>query len=281
MPARPVSAQVVAITGGARGIGLAVAKAFAARGARVALGDLDLELAEEAAKDLPTGCVALPLDVSDAASFAKFLDDAEAALGPLDVLVNNAGMMLTGDFLTEPRGNVDKMLAVNLGGVLIGARLAAERFAPRGNGHIVNIASMAGVAGFPGIATYCATKFGVVGLTHALRQELHPTGIRVSAVLPGIVHTELSAGLQVSPLVERFGSCEPADIANSVLRAVDHNRAKTYTPARLGLLLRLGLALPESVQRRLHRTLGTERLYLNVDQATRDAYHARAAHDAA
>lgn len=268
--------RVVAVTGAARGIGLATAKAFAAGGARVAIGDLDLDLAEKSAATVPGHVVALPLDVTDPASFAAFLADAESALGPIDVLVNNAGVMLTGEFVDEKRTTADKMMAINLGGVITGAQLAARKFIERGDGHIVNIASMAGAAGFPGVATYCGTKFGVVGFTLALREELAPRRVRVSAVLPGIVHTELSAGLQISPIMEKFGSVEPDDIARAVVRVVAGDRALTYVPGRLGLALRTANAIPERVRRAIYRRLRAERLYLNVDQATRDAYHARA-----
>ncbi|MFV8316432.1 SDR family oxidoreductase [Mycobacterium sp. 23] len=268
--------RVVAITGAARGIGLATAKAFAARGARVALGDLDLSLTRKSAATLPIPGTALQLDVTDPDSFAAFLAGAEAELGPVDVLVNNAGVMLTGDFLEEKRRTAEEMIAVNLGGVITGACLAARTFAERGGGQIVNVASMAGVAGFPGVATYCATKFGVVGFTLALREELAPSGIGVGAVLPGIVRTELSAGLKLSPLIERFGSVGPSDVAEAVLHAVRSNTALTYAPRRLGLVLRAANAIPESSRRILYRWVHTERLYLNVDQATRDVYHARA-----
>ncbi|RZQ61983.1 SDR family oxidoreductase [Amycolatopsis suaedae] len=265
--------RTVAITGAARGIGLATATAFAERGVRVAIGDRDTALAEQAAATIP-GAAAFPLDVTDAASFAGFLDRAEAELGPIDVLVNNAGLMVTGEFLAETAAEL--MIDVNLRGVLIGCRLAGERFARRGGGTIVNIASMAGMAGFPGIATYSATKFGVVGLSQALRAELRPLGVRVSAVLPGIVHTELSAGVRLPASVERFASCEPADIARAVLRVIATGRATVYVPGRLSLLLRGTLLMPEPLQRLIAGAMGSERLYLNVDQATRDAYHRRA-----
>lgn len=268
--------RVVAITGGARGIGLATARAFAGRGISVAIGDLDLELARQSAATLPGVGVALRLDVTEVESFTAFLADAEAGLGPIDVLVNNAGVMLTGDFLDEQRSTAEKMIAINLGGVITGAQLAARMFAKRGTGHIVNVASMSGAAGFPGVASYCATKFGVVGFTLALREELAPKGINVGAVLPGIVHTELSAGLNLPGIVEKFGSVEPADIAGAVVRAVRRNKALTYSPRRLGLVLRTANAIPERPRRAMHRWAHTERLYLNVDQATRDVYHARA-----
>lgn len=145
-----VHGRVVAITGGARGIGLATARAFAADGAKVAIGDLDADLAKRAAADIDGDVIALPLDVTAPESFSAFLDDAARALGPLDVMVNNAGVMLTGEFLDESTAAQDKMIDINLRGVMLGCKLAAARFIPRGGGTIVNVASMAGVAGFPG-----------------------------------------------------------------------------------------------------------------------------------
>ncbi|MGB6207719.1 SDR family NAD(P)-dependent oxidoreductase, partial [Mycobacterium sp.] len=148
---RNVSGKVVAITGGARGIGLATAKAFAAAGAKVAIGDLDADLAKHVAAGLDGDVVALPLDVTSSQSFAAFLDDAERVLGPLDVLVNNAGVMFTGEFLAESRAAQDRMVDINLHGVIAGCKLSAERFIRHGGGTIINIASMGGVGGFPGV----------------------------------------------------------------------------------------------------------------------------------
>lgn len=271
-----LTGRVVAITGGARGIGLATAAAFAAAGARVAIGDLDVELAKKAAEGITGEVVALPLDVTSPQSFSAFLDDTEAALGPLDVLVNNAGVMLTGEFRAESPDTEDKMIAINLGGVIRGCKLAAARFTIRGSGTIINIASMAGVAGFPGVATYCATKFGVIGLTAALREELRPHGITVSAILPGIVHTDLSAGVQLPDAVENFVSVEPEDIAVAAVAAARTGRAWAYAPRRLRFVLQVAQAMPERPRRFLSKITKTEQVYLAVDQVTRDAYHARA-----
>lgn len=275
---RNLAGRVAAVTGGARGIGLATAQAFAAAGARVAIGDLDADLAKQAAAESPGEIVALPLDVTSQASFTAFLNDAERVLGPLDILVNNAGVMLTGEFVAEPAATEDRMVDINLRGVIRGCKLAAKHFAGRG-GTIINIASMAGMAGFPGVATYCATKFGVVGLTHALRAELHPHGIAVCAILPGIVHTELSAGVRLPRGVENFAAVEPADIARAVLAAARSNRAMSYVPRRMRFAVRAGMMMPERPRRLLARITRTEQAYLAVDQATRDAYHARAGAD--
>lgn len=273
--------RVVAITGGARGIGLATAKAFAATGAKVAIGDLDIDLAKRAAADIDGDVIAFHLDVTAPRSFSAFLDDTARALGPLDVVVNNAGVMLTGEFLDEPAASQDTMIDVNLRGVMLGCRLAAERFIQRGGGTIINVASMAGVAGFPGAATYCATKFGVVGLTYALREELRPHRIQVCAILPGVVHTELSAGIQLARAIESFVSVEPEDIADAVVNAARSHKAMSFVPRRMQMLLRAAFLMPERPRRFLAHVTKTEQAYLAVDQATRDAYHARAAAAAA
>lgn len=271
--------SVVAITGGGRGIGRATAAAFLKAGAKVAIGDLDAESAATAAaqmKSIGPSVIGLPLNVTSRDSFAAFLNDAEQKLGALTILVNNAGVMLTGPFLDEAPASEQLMVDLNLGGVITGAKIAGERFATRRNGHIINIASMAGTTGFPGVATYCATKFGVVGLTHALREELQPQGVRVSAILPGIVHTELSAGMKMPGVIEDFVSCEPDDIATAVVRTVETNRLLTFAPRRLELLLRARSVLPETPRRFLSKITGTEYAYLNVDETLRSTYHTRA-----
>lgn len=271
-----LTGKVVAITGGARGIGYATARACRAAGATVVLGDIDLYLAKQAAAELGTRALALPLDVTSTTSFSTFLADATIAFGAVDVLVNNAGVMLTGEFFAESSAIESKMIDINLRGVLNGCKIAGTQFARRGHGHLINIASIAGIVGMPGVVTYCATKFGVVGLSQALREELAGTGVKVSAVCPGIVHTELSAGIKLPTVVESFASVEPEDIAIAVVKVIDSNPAFRYVPRRLAGLLRATGAVPEGSRRFLNRLLGAEGGYLNVDQATRDAYHSRA-----
>ena len=168
---KSVAGKVVAITGGARGIGKSTATALIRRGARVAIGDLDLALAEQTAAELGGNAVAFELDVTDRESFARFLDAAEKELGPIDVLINNAGIMPVGPFVDETDETAKMLVDINLHGVIFGTKLALERMIPRRSGHIVNIASQAGKAGLPGGATYCATKHAVVGLSEAVRLE--------------------------------------------------------------------------------------------------------------
>ena len=156
---RSLAGKVIAITGGARGIGRATAAALIAQGARVAIGDIDAQLARRTAEELDAGTIGLPLDV----------------------LINNAGIMPIGPFVEEPDATADRMVDINVRGVIIGSKLALQRFVPRGRGHLVNIASVAGKAGIAGGATYCATKHAVVGLTEALRQELRGRGCATDA----------------------------------------------------------------------------------------------------
>lgn len=171
---------LVAITGGARGIGLATARAFVAKGARVAIGDLDAELAEKAATELGAGVTAHRLDVTDKASFAAFVAAAEEAHGrPLDVLVNNAGIMPNGAFL-EGSERIDRLqFDVNVHGTIHGLRIVLPGMIERGRGHVVNVASLAGKFPLKGLAVYNASKFAAVGLTAAVRLETADTGVSV------------------------------------------------------------------------------------------------------
>src|ERR1700748_766587 len=180
---RSLAGDVVAITGGARGIGRATAAALIAQGARVGSGDLGAARAERTAQELGSGTVGLPLDVTNRTSFASFLDEVENRLGPLDVLINNAGIMPIGSFAQESDATAIRMVDINLHGVIYGSKLALERFVPRNRGHIVQIASVAGKMGFPGGATYCASKHAVVGLSEAIKAELRDTNIDISVVM--------------------------------------------------------------------------------------------------
>ncbi|MDQ2622223.1 MAG: SDR family NAD(P)-dependent oxidoreductase, partial [Actinomycetota bacterium] len=156
--------KVVAITGGARGIGQATARRLAAMGARLAIGDLDAEAASSTATSLGESHLGMGLDVTDRDSFEEFISRTERELGPVDILVNNAGVMFISRLDEQDEDAIDTTLAVNLQGVITGTRLAVQRMRPRGRGLIVNIASQAGKAGLVGGSVYAATKFGVVGL---------------------------------------------------------------------------------------------------------------------
>ena len=146
---RSLQGRVAVVTGGGRGIGKAIASALTARDARVAIGDVDAASAEAAAGELGGDAIGLALDVTDRPGFTAFLDEVEERLGPIDVLVNNAGIMTVGPFEAEDDATAVRLLEINLHGVIHGTKEAVRRMKPRGTGHIVNIASSAGRFGFP------------------------------------------------------------------------------------------------------------------------------------
>jgi NAD(P)-dependent dehydrogenase (short-subunit alcohol dehydrogenase family) len=201
-----VRGQRVAITGGAQGIGRAIAQALIDAGCRVAIGDIQEAAVTQTATELGAHASGHRLDVTDASSFESFLDQATAALGGIDVLVNNAGIMPIGPFLAEDAGVIRRTIDIDLIGVLTGTRLAGTRFAERGSGHIVNIASVMGTLASPNAATYCAAKYAVVGFSAALRQEWRGNGVKVSAICPGFVRTDLIAGMSAPGLLESVSS---------------------------------------------------------------------------
>ena len=269
---RSLAGKVVAITGGARGIGRATAAALITQGARVAIGDIEAELAVQTAQALGGGTIGLGLDVTDRASFARFLTDAESQLGPLDVLINNAGIMPIGPFVEETDRTAARMIDVNLHGVIYGSKLALERFLPRGRGHLVNIASVAGKAGFPGGATYCATKHAVVGLSEAIRAEVRPTDIDVSIVMPVVVNTELGSGLQRSRGVKVV---EPEDVATAIIEALQTGRTDVFVPKSVAGLFRTMNLVPRSVADFITKILKGDQVLVDPDHMLRGAYEKR------
>ena len=272
---RTLAGKVVVITGGGRGIGAATASALARQGALVAIGDLDLDVAKQTADDLGGDAIALPLDVTDLAGFTRFLDEVEQQLGPIDVLINNAGIMPIGMLADESDRSTRHQLEINLHAVIHGTREAVLRMRPRGSGHIVNIASAAGKAGFPGVATYCATKHGVVGLSEAVRMELRGTGVEVSVVMPAIVRTELTSGVEDARFIK---SITPEDVAGAIVKALLRPRFEVYVPASLGPINRFTRALlPRRVAEGIVRALKGDQVMVNAaHSAARKDYEARA-----
>jgi NAD(P)-dependent dehydrogenase (short-subunit alcohol dehydrogenase family) len=269
---RSLNGKVVAITGGARGIGKATAQALVRKGCRVAIGDLDLSLAEKTAGELGGGAKALPLDVTDRVSFAAFLDAAEREHGPLDVLVNNAGIMPVTPFAEESDDSIKRQLDINVYGVIVGTQLAIARMKLRG-GHIVNIASQAGKGGFPGIATYSGTKHAVVGLSEAVRQELRGSGVEVACVMPTVVNTELTAGVGqrlIKPV-------EASKVADEIVDALEVPRFDVWVPRANGILFKLVALLPRGAREALGRLMKVDKLMTEVDHGARRHYEERAA----
>src|SRR3954449_962739 len=271
---RSLSGKVAVVTGGARGIGQALARALARDGVVVAIGDLDAGAAEAAAAELGNGSIGLALDVTDRPAFTAFLDEVEQRLGPLDILVNNAGIMMVTSLDEESDASITRQLEINLHAVIHGTQEAMRRMRPRGTGHIVNVASLAGRSGAPGLATYCATKHGVVGLSEAVRGELRGTGIEVSVVMPGLVNTELTAGTKPS---RGFKPSAPEDVAEAIVAALKVPRFEVFVPAAIGPTARIVQVLPRRAQDAFARLLKSDEVMTKADRVARAAYEARAA----
>jgi NADP-dependent 3-hydroxy acid dehydrogenase YdfG len=270
---RTLAGRVVAITGAARGIGRATADALVREGATVAIGDLDLEVAERTAGEIGPRAAAFALDVTDRASFERFLESVEARFGAVDALVNNAGIMLLGPFVDEDDATARRMVDINVHGVMLGMKLALPRFVARGEGHLINIASAAGKAPYPGGATYCGTKHFVVGVSETVRGELRGTGVDLSVVMPVVVDTELAAGLRTPHGIPRI---QPEDVAAAIVETLRRPRFDVYVPRSIGPLTALSAITPRRLRELMMRVIGAHRV-LWVDPAERAGYEVRAA----
>ena len=272
---RVLTGQVAAITGAARGIGKATAEAFIRQGMKVAIGDLDLAEAQRTADQLGAGTIALELNVTDRASVERFVEQAEEQLGPIDVFVNNAGIMQLGAFLDETDATAHRQVDINVHGVMYGMKVILPRFLERNRGHLVNIASTAGKAGFPGGATYCGTKHFVVGVSEAVRAEVRETPIEVSCVMPGVVNTELAAGLQQARGVKNVN---PEDVAAGIVDALERPHFDVYVPKSIGPINKVMGVLPRGGREAVARALKADRVLAQADPNARKGYELRAAH---
>jgi NAD(P)-dependent dehydrogenase (short-subunit alcohol dehydrogenase family) len=263
-----------AITGGAQGIGRAIAQALIAGGAKVVLGDVQGDLVGQTAAEL--AATGHRLDVADPADFASFLDAATADLGGLDVLVNNAGIMPIGPFLSENTTLIRRTIEIDLLGVMTGTRLAGMRFAARGSGHIVNIASVMGTLASPNAASYCAAKYGVVGFSAALRQEWRGSGVNISAICPGFVRTEAIAGMAAPGPLARLLVVDPDDVAAAVVSELRRGASRTvFVPRTVGLISRGSAPIPAAVVDAVFRLAGGTKVTSDLDRTKRSSYQNR------
>jgi len=214
-----LNGQVALITGGNRGIGLAIAERLAAMGAKLAICARDAAKLQQVAVNLQnrgTEVFSRVADVTDLADVLRMVNETRAALGPVDILVNNAGIGHFGPFHELSEGDWDNTLNTNLKAVFMMSRAIAPEMIQRRSGHIINIASLAGKNAFAGGAIYCASKFGLMGLTACMAEDLRNYNIRVAAVCPGSVSTEFSLhkGRDHSKLLQ------PEDVAHAVAALV-------------------------------------------------------------
>jgi meso-butanediol dehydrogenase/(S,S)-butanediol dehydrogenase/diacetyl reductase len=181
------------VTGGAQGIGRAIAHALARSAVKVAIADIDGEAAQRTAKEIGENAVAVEIDVRERASVARAFEEALKLLGRCDICIANAGVSTMQRALELTDSDWDFNFAVNARGIFLTNQIAARHFVAEGSGCIVNTASLAAKVGAPLLAHYSASKFAVLGWTQALARELAPNGIRVNAVCPGFVKTGMQA----------------------------------------------------------------------------------------
>lgn len=219
-----LAGRTAVVTGGAGGIGLATAALFVEHGARVVLGDLNEERARAAAAGLGAAVAeGVRCDVTSADDVAALVAHAVDRFGRIDVMVNNAGITRDATLRRMTEEDFDAVVAVHLKGTWLGTRAAAARMREQGSGSIVNISSISGKVGMAGQTNYSAAKAGIVGLTKAAAKELAHLGVRVNAVQPGLIRTEMTAALRddiwqgklAEIPMQRAG--EPVEVAGAVL----------------------------------------------------------------
>lgn len=274
MTIRTYDGAVVVITGGASGIGRAAGEALARRGAEVVLADLQGPQVEQAAHEISQAggrVSAATLDVRDAAAVERLFKDTLARTGRLDYVFNNAGTGIFGEIHLLEQQDWDLLIDVNLKGMINVIRAAYPRLIAQGFGHLVNTSSTAGYLSAPFVASYCATKHAIVGLTKGLRIEAARFGVRVSVLCPGVLRTPLlTAGAQgrtVYPLSPermlewwtQMGIAELEPFTTQMLEAVARNQAEIVLPKRNRVVLALARLFPGfeyGMNRALfHRTL--------------------------
>jgi 3-oxoacyl-[acyl-carrier protein] reductase len=218
-PDKPLTSKVAVITGASRGIGLAIAKRLAALGAKISICARDAGKLVAAAADLERHGVtvlAVPADVTRPADIATLMQKTEQSLGPVEILVNNAGIGVFAPVQEAKETDWNAVLDTNLKAVFLLCRAIAPGMISRRSGHIVNIASLAGKNAFAGGGIYCASKWGLLGLTECMAEDLRPFGIRVSAICPGSVATDFSPPSKKDPRK----MLQPEDVAHAVAAIV-------------------------------------------------------------
>ncbi len=260
----------VLITGAASGIGLATAKAFALAGADLALCDLDIEQLRAVSRTIPSRGALLceQTDVSQRQSMEALAERVHARFGCLDVLVNNAGVAVSGGLLDTTLEDWEWILGVNLWGVIYGCKLFIPKMVERGTGgHVINVASAAGFLTSKMLSAYGTTKFGVFGLSESLRDELEEHRIGVSTICPGIIDTNIVNNMRLRGVSCEEGAHEavkglykkrgygPEHVADAILDAVRKNKAVVPVSPEAWFLWGLKRVFPQSAPTLLRKTM--------------------------
>jgi len=243
--------KTVLVTGASSGIGREVALAMAAAGARVGLAARRRSSLEAVAAEIGAGggrAIVVPTDVTDAARVRACFAELEDRTGSVDVVVNNAGVVIPGAVVDVSEADLDRMLRVNLVGALLVMQEAVRRMRVAGGGSIVNVASLAGRRGLSPLGGYCASKFALIGITEALRMELHAEPIHVSLVLPGFVDTAMIDGVtqdgEILDLWPTWLTMPASWVAWAVIAAVRFRLVEVSVPPGSATLEKLGALAP-------------------------------------
>jgi short-subunit dehydrogenase len=262
------------VTGATGGVGKALAHALTRDGVIVAMADLDQAKLDAAVIEVGGGAVGAALDVSDLAAYSRYIDEVERQLGPLDILCNVAAIMPIGPFDAQPDSTTARIVDINLTAVIHSTKDVARRMKARGAGHIVNVASGAGWLAGGGGATYCATKFGVVGYSESVALELRGTGVEISVIAPSVIKSEMSVGLKH---VRGVRAVDTAEVADAIVHTLKYPRFATFVPKAMGVMSMGFAAIPYRARHFLARLVKTDKLLLEADQTARAEYEARIA----
>jgi short-subunit dehydrogenase len=246
--------KTVLITGGAAGIGLGLCDAFAARGAIVYAADIN-EAGLEALASKPRGSGSITpvkLDVSQFDDFRNAIARVVKEHGQLDILINNAGIAVAGDFNDTSMDEIERIVNINLWGVIYGTKIAYTQMIEQGHGHILNVSSSGGLMPVPNQAMYSAIKHAVIGLTHSLREEAERKGVQVTAVVPGMVQSDLwDNAINVKDYdmrknMESTGmkAISARDAAEAILQGIEANQRSIVFPLLNRIIVRLYQMLP-------------------------------------
>lgn len=250
------------LTGGSRGIGPYIARALAREGVNIALAARDqqrLEAVREEVAALGVKAVSVPTDVRSPDDRARLIEQASSELGPIDLLVNNAGIEVASEFAQLDPADIEDSIAINLTASVLLMRMVLPGMVERRRGHVVNMASLAGKLPMAYDSVYSATKFALVGLSHAVREELRGSGVGVSVICPGFVS---DAGMYVDGVVEHgleapsiAGTSKPEDVAAAVVRVIRRNVAEAIvTPLSGRPLVAIGGVFPGVGMAMMRRT---------------------------